>query len=514
MAEYKHCKAHKREPMTKEEHTTLLKLFENKNFEEAVIFCNSKIESDNTNYLYWGARGTAYFELEKDDEAILDLTQAVELNPDYAMGFYNRGRCCYVISKFELAIDDLEKSISIDKDLIGNYFYLGLCYSEIENYDKAIDCYSSYLLENSGDKAVLELRTELYYHTNQNEKASRDIAELLSTEIDKIEEIESLNSARRAEFLNIRSLDETLKFSDIGFAKLQDERCSGIYILEFSNNEYYIGQAKKIKTRIKQHNKNYSDIGNIYFKPVEVDSLLSEESKTISIFEANSLRIRNLKQIDFINIFNEACQQRWISDLNYNKLSGHKFDNTVVRESFRDRFLLFKEKPYYEELIQLLATYFQSTIPNYLASEYNYWTITCMPNHLEKAGCVSRININSVPVLSIFVEKDKSLSFMIYASKLPYLRYLRQYDVDSFVNQISIFKFGLRDAFTEKTEGDEIAMLLNQAAFKDALDNPLALSSMRLFNLRMMNNVGKVITYIRKPSHCLDLADTVIDLIE
>lgn len=239
--------------------------------------------------------------------------------------------------------------------------------------------------------------------------------------------------------------------------------------------------------------------------------MLLEESNTISTFEANSLRIRNLKQINFANIFSETYQKRWIDDLNYNKLSGQKFDNTVVRESFEDRFLLFKEKPYYEELIQLLAIYLQSAIPNYLASEYNYWTITCLPNHLKKAGCVLRININSVPVLSIFEQKDELLSFMIYASKMPYLKYLKQNGVDSFVKQITLFNFAPREAFTEKTEGDEIAMLLNQTAFKEALNNPLALSSMRLFNLRMMNNVGKEIKHIRKPYHCLDLADAVID---
>ena len=100
------------------------------------------------------------------------------------------------------------------------------------------------------DEEVLKLRVELYHLTNQNEKASRDIAELLSTEIDKIEEIESLNSARVAEFSNIKSLDKTHEFSDIGFVNLQDEKCSGVYILEFSNNEYYSGQAKKINTRI------------------------------------------------------------------------------------------------------------------------------------------------------------------------------------------------------------------------------------------------------------------------
>ena len=66
-------------------------------------------------------------------------------------------------------------------------------------------------------------------------------------------------------------------------------------------------------------------------------------------------------------------------------------------------------------------------------------------------------------------------------------------------------------ALTEKTEGDEVTLLLNQEEFRDTLNNPLVLSSMRLFNLRMMNNVSKEIKHMRKPYHCLDLADAVIN---
>lgn len=499
--------------MTKEEKAALIKYIEDKDFASVIDYCSTKIELDKTDYLFLGTRGWAYIEIEEYDKAITDLTQSIEMNSEYVQGWFNRGRCNYYKNDDKLALADFDKALLIEPKNSSINYYIGQIYACSENHEKSIEYFSAYLLDFK-DEEVLKQRAELYYLTNQNEKASSDIAELLSTEIDKIEEIESLNSARRPEFSNILTLGKTLEFSDIGFAKLQDEECSGIYLLEFSNNEYYIGQAKKISTRIKQHNKNYSDIRSIYFKRVEVDSLLLEESKTISVFEANSLRLRNLKQISFTNIFNEACQQRWKSDLNYNKLSGQKFDNTVVRESFEDRFLLFKAKPYYEDLIQLLATYFMSAIPNYLASEYNYWTITCMPNHLKKEMCVSRININAVPIISIFEEKDKSLSFMIYASKLPYLSYLKLNEVDSFVNQISPFKFVLREAFTEKTEGDEVTLLLNQEEFKGALNNPLMLSSMRLFNLRMMNNVGKEIKHIRKPYHCLDLADAVIDLLE
>ncbi|MDO9275865.1 MAG: GIY-YIG nuclease family protein, partial [Lutibacter sp.] len=305
--------------------------------------------------------------------------------------------------------------------------------------------------------------------------------------------------------------DEQFVLSEIGFNILNNEKCSGIYILEFKNNEYYIGQAKKIQIRIKQHHKKYNDIQTIYFKPIIESQLLLEENNTIWIFETNKLRIRNLKQVSFLNIFNESNQYKWITNINFNSLTGSKFDNETVREKFKDRFLILKEKPYFEELLSLLSKYLKSAIPNYLASEFNYWNITCLPNYMKEANCVSRININAVPVLSVFEEPDKSLTFMVYASKLPYLKYLNKNGVDSFLDQIPTLRLDLRDAFWEKTEGDEISILINQENFQNALDNQLVLSSIRLFNLRMMNNVGNELKYRRTTFHCLDFSDLIIN---
>lgn len=390
--------------MIKEEKVTLYRQHGCVHYEEMVEFYNSKIELDKTNHLYWGERGLAHLELFLLDEAIFDLTQAVELKPDYAVGFYNRGRYYFEMEEYEKAIVDFEKSKNIDKALVVNDFYLGLCYSDFENYDKAIESYSSFLLDNPierHNRDVLKWRAELYYLTNQKEKASTDIAELLTKDIEKLACFEKINEAKK-----------------------------------FDNKSNVTGE------------------------------------------------------INFANIFDEACQQRWISDLNYNILSGQKFD-TVVRENLNDKLLLFKEKPYYEELIHLLANYFQAAIPNYLASEYNYWTINCLTNDQREEANVVIIIVNGIPVLSVNEEDDNSLSFKIIASKLPYLNYLIENGFDGFVNKISDYKIDVRDSLKDNDEGDVIILYLNEEQFKDALGSTLLLSSMRLFNLRMMNKVAK-----------------------
>ena len=137
------------------------------------------------------------------------------------------------------------------------------------------------------------------------------------------------------------------------------------------------------------------------------------------------MRIRNLKQINFKNIFSFEHQEWWILDLQYSYLSGTKFNNQTVREKFSDRFRLLRTKSYFFKFASFISVYVKSSIPNYLASEYNYWNITCLPKHLMKESCISRININAVPVLSVWLNENNSLQVMFVVSKLPFLRYLQ-----------------------------------------------------------------------------------------
>lgn len=59
----------------------------------------------------------------------------------------------------------------------------------------------------------------------------------------------------------------------------------GIYVLRFSNGEFYVGQAVDVTRRYAQHRKTYSDIEEIAFKPVPKDKLGEEERSLIGRLE-------------------------------------------------------------------------------------------------------------------------------------------------------------------------------------------------------------------------------------
>ncbi len=490
----------------------LNELYKKGNFEEMVIFCSDEIEKDKLSYLLYGARGKAFYELKKYEYAETDLSRAIELFPEYGAGFFNRSQCYIDLEKYDLAILDIEKAHSIDNE---RRFYelLGFAYANVNDHKKAIENYNLFLM-NHQDNEVSEWKAFSHICLNQLREALKIYESILLTEIKDIGNLEKINEITDDFFheilISIDNLDVLEMIIQNGFSNIINNNTSGIYILQFCNNEYYIGQTTNIKKRLKQHFKKFDDIDFYYFKPVNEDFLLDEENKAISLFEKQGIRIRNLKQIDFKNIFNNTHQNEWITNSEYNYLSGSKFHNEKLRAKYSERFKLLQSKSYFLKLVSIATIYVKATVPNYIASEYNYWNITCLPKYLVKENCISRININGVPVISFFANQDGTFNIMLFVSKLPFLNWLqREKHFDALFDNISSLKLEIRNAF-EVTEGDEITLFIEESDFINAINNEVIRSAIRLLNLRMMNKIGKEDEYRRSVAHCLDLSDLIV----
>ncbi len=498
-----------------EHHKHILKrLYDNMEFEKIISYCDEQIKLDQSNYLFFGARGRSLYELNQFYKAIEDISKSLELYPNYIKGLFNRSQCYFELEEYQLAINDIEKAHSFGSEEIF-YDLLGLAYVYIDDNIKAIENFTLHLKDNL-DYQFLAWRADAYFRLGQFKEAIKDYETILLSDVENNEVFNKIEKINSYEFSDNYSgeniiLNPMTSFIDIGFSILNQEKTSGIYILEFNNGEYYIGQAESIQNRLKQHRKIFNDIGNVYFKSVIKDELLDKENKTIAFFERNLLRIRNLKQIGFANIFDKSCQKSWVSDLKYNYISGEKFNNEKVRSKFSDRFKILQEKASFPNLVAFLSSYLKRFVPNYLASEYNYWSITCLPKYLEKDNCISRININAVPVLSVYTNKDNSLHVMLYVSKLPFLKHLKNnLSFDGVFDDIPSLIFETRNAFESVTEGDEITIFIEEKDFNNALNNDLIICAIRLFNLRMMSNTGKENKHRRTVFHCLDLSDHIM----
>ncbi|WP_299755605.1 hypothetical protein [uncultured Pontibacter sp.] len=495
-------------------------LYQSQAFEELITYYNEQLARDKSNFIYYGAKGKALLELNQYQEAILELSVALQLNPKYSIGFYNRALCYFELEKNELAILDFEAAQTLDST-VESYMLIGLAHFYLYQDKEAISNFSLYL-KNQQDNQVLKWRAEAYYNLGQNRLALKDYELVLLSELNEpgnLKQLEEINYAGLFSFKD--ETTTTLKIEQHNFILCPHSiysafylNTSGVYILQFVNNEYYVGQTVKLLNRLRAHQKVYIDILHVYFRPVAAADLLAEETATISLLESNQFRIRNLKQIEFNSLFNSNQQKEWLNDLEFNFIAGNKFDNNTVRKKYEANFISFKSKPCYNDFILLVSEYIKRSIPNYLASEYNYWSISCLPKYLAKENCISRININSIPVLSVYLNFDNSLTMMLCISKLPFMVYLNEYGgFESVFDSIPSLKLGIRDTF-ENAEGDELILFIDQADFLNALNNEIILRAIRMINLRMMNKTGKEIKYRRTVSHCLDLSDILVQNIK
>lgn len=101
------------------------------------------------------------------------------------------------------------------------------------------------------------------------------------------------------------------------------KRC-GVYVLRFSNDEFYAGQAIDVTRRYAQHRAKYNDIEKIAFKQVLRAQLNEEEKTVIWSLEQDGRTLRNITfasipkgESDFDLIMPPAKQTRWLENLSY-----------------------------------------------------------------------------------------------------------------------------------------------------------------------------------------------------
>lgn len=502
----------------------LLELFAKREFRLAISHAQTELRSclPEAHAIFHGAIGRACFELEKFAEAIAALDKAIALNPTYTVGLRNRGQAYLAQGEYQLALADF-KQASATGAPFDAYHLLGYTYACLGAHEQAVTAYTTHLTAVF-DEWALVMRAESLIALGRVTEARNDWEVLLAYELMDHQHLLDIHQANRIseqpaptalESYQDKAIPQLL--AEEGFARIEQVSRknaalggSGIYALTFAGDEHYVGQAVDLVKRLQTHVRSKPDITSIWVKSVPADRLTIAETGAISLFERQAVRLRNLKQVSFTNLFDTAKQLRWRDDNTYNQVTGERFRHQMAREKYQSRFQELQTKPYYAFLVGFLADYVKKTIPNYLASEYTYWSISCLPRHLLGGGCITRININDVPVLSVFADAAQNLSMVLFASKAPFLSTLQEKSgfQDTFAELPTLY-FQCDDSFANAWP-DEITVCCQQEDFLGMLENKVLLAAIRWFNLRMMKNVGNEEASRRTPSHCLHLADVVI----
>lgn len=171
-----------------------------------------------------------------------------------------------------------------------------------------------------------------------------------------------------------------------------DSRC-GVYILEFTNGQRYVGQSVDVVRRFAAHKRRWPDIIAMQFLAVDQARLGEVERQAIS----HELRAdHGLRNIDLVNSSWQASpldaevdrplQVSWVTD----GIQDHTDDDRTLRArrriSYRSKYQTLAARPDYQMLLDALTAYVGAAIVWPSHTVERYWTVSALPSTNRRRG--------------------------------------------------------------------------------------------------------------------------------
>ncbi|MBK8210422.1 MAG: GIY-YIG nuclease family protein [Rhodospirillales bacterium] len=166
------------------------------------------------------------------------------------------------------------------------------------------------------------------------------------------------------------------------------KRC-GIYLIELSNDVYYIGQSKEVVRRYAAHLKAHEQIFGISFLPVaakELDAVERElifKAQQIGIVLANNTHVAHvIGEADLDLVVPRVDQEAWLNNSSYRvKLIRRRaLFLTIIVAAFKRQHDKLLKSAYHHMVIKLLRTYISRCIIFPVLTEYSFWSVSCCPS--------------------------------------------------------------------------------------------------------------------------------------
>ncbi len=313
------------------------------------------------------------------------------------------------------------------------------------------------------------------------------------------------------QFINGFDVQGRLSISDL-FPKSKN-RC-GIYLLNFSDKTFYIGQAVDNVKRFSQHRKNYDNIVNYWFQPVEKKNLDKIEQKLIREAEGCGLLLTNktfvsnvIGETDLDFVISPTQQVEW---LEYNKtFSNENYDlyskvETKHKIKYRQNFEKLKKTDNYLQIKRILNTYIKKMLPAYKKTE-SFWSLSCLPSTSKMTfpRCFC-LNVNAMEVFVLGYNKKAKMPFCFinltnrfFESNTELEKLLKKY------KSLEIY-----ESYYRAAGADQISLEFSDL---NELENALQteskiIKSVKELNLRLMRKGGTIYS----PYHCFDLVNDVL----
>jgi len=167
---------------------SVIKELEQKNFFEAIKYCNQLIAQFPKNHVFYEIRGNCYLETGSFVAAIQNYTDALEhLVPkdskskiNIASIYNRRGYARLKLNLFNEAIGDFEKAIEFKHDFAEAYNNCGNAYRKLEKYDDALAMCNRAIEYKEDFAEAYNNRGNIYYLFSKDNEAIRDYTKAIS----------------------------------------------------------------------------------------------------------------------------------------------------------------------------------------------------------------------------------------------------------------------------------------------------------------------------------------------
>ncbi|MFE0757943.1 GIY-YIG nuclease family protein [Inquilinus sp. NPDC058860] len=266
-------------------------------------------------------------------------------------------------------------------------------------------------------------------------------------------------------------------------------RC-GIYIMEFQNDELYIGKATDVVRRYGQHRKIHQDIRTIRFQKLKRSELDQSERSLIYRLERAGFGLRNVTFTsipqpgsDFEGIMPIDQQTLWLDKMfKEDRRVDRAQDSAIDARSLRS-FDRLQKVCTIDPHLSFLRYYIENHIPSPRSSEISFWSLTALGvGTKERPDFLYRLNMFWQEVLSVFGDgEDAEIRLQCAKSPLE--------TAPGGLSRVAERIGAEFDEFHYKPGGsDQISLYArwNDDPLRILRDEDVA-RSIRLFNLRLMN---------------------------
>jgi predicted GIY-YIG superfamily endonuclease len=166
----------------------------------------------------------------------------------------------------------------------------------------------------------------------------------------------------------------------------KSQRC-GIYILEFTNGDRYVGQAIDVVRRFGNHRHNLGDIAFVEFSACRRTQLNDLEVRMIHQQRGRGHRLRNIVhgigpvgESDLDPLVTPSEQFTWLNDPDtILDDEGVRVDDPEQRASRRRQYEHLREQPMFPMVAQILHGYVPACLPKPAETERTFWAVSALP---------------------------------------------------------------------------------------------------------------------------------------